>query len=598
MGTISDKLLYLNETKDELRDGINDLVRASDEIDEDDTFRSYVEPLKSIRDRLPKVEGEGENITLDDTIEARMRKTLKGNTSQVQYSGKNLLEQNRTTTTVNGVTFTINDDKTVKCTNQATSDANLDIGRNIGNTFKAGTYIASGCPENGSSSTFSVSIYKVVNETATRITTLYGKNTDIPTFTLDEECEVFYRIAIANGYNPNGIVFEPMIRLSSITDDTYEPYCGGTPSPNPDYPQDIHSVSGDNEIEVCGKNYLRPLTNEEKNSVSISQNGCEITVNGTSSASTTFTKTRYTLKAGTYKLSKRYVSGSVSATMQYIIKNIAKDVNIGGIQLTTSNYQNDGTQTITLTEDTLVDAYVYIGSADRTFTNIKFNIQLVKGDSFDFNFEPYKGNTYPITLPNGIELCKIGNYQDKLYYVPSLDKAYKHKEIGKVVLDGSETYTLVWYETDAKRYAVRTDLDNAYNVNDDYVLVPAYCNYYKAYPQITMYRPYTHEDFIRYGVCVRKNYSQLIIKNNDIGEASSSSSNLVNNFKTWIGNHNLTFYYILSTPIEEEITDTTLLSQLEAVWYSQDGQTNISQENNDQPFWLEVDALKDSDLFH
>ena len=33
----------------------------------------------------------------------------------------------------------------------------------------------------------------------------------------------------------------------------YEPYTNGA-SPNPDYPQQIHEVSGDNEVVVCGKN--------------------------------------------------------------------------------------------------------------------------------------------------------------------------------------------------------------------------------------------------------------------------------------------------------------------------------------------------------
>ena len=37
-----------------------------------------------------------------------------------------------------------------------------------------------------------------------------------------------------------------------------------------------------------------------------------------------------------------------------------------------------------------------------------------------------------------IELCKIGDYQDYIY--KDSDKWYKHGVIGKVVLDGSETW--------------------------------------------------------------------------------------------------------------------------------------------------------------
>lgn len=36
----------------------------------------------------------------------------------------------------------------------------------------------------------------------------------------------------------------------------YEPYTGGEPSPNPDYPQEIKSISGDVKVNVTGKNLL------------------------------------------------------------------------------------------------------------------------------------------------------------------------------------------------------------------------------------------------------------------------------------------------------------------------------------------------------
>lgn len=61
---------------------------------------------------------------------------------------------------------------------------------------------------------------------------------------------------------PKGLVLDetiyPMIQLASSTDESYEPYTGGKPSPNPDYPQEIKSV-GDNgsiELNVRGKNLV------------------------------------------------------------------------------------------------------------------------------------------------------------------------------------------------------------------------------------------------------------------------------------------------------------------------------------------------------
>ena len=53
-----------------------------------------------------------------------------------------------------------------------------------------------------------------------------------------------------------------------------------------------------------------------------------------------------------------------------------------------------------------------------------------------------------------------------------------------------------------------------------------------------------------------------------------------------------TIYYPLATPTYEEITGE-LLSQLEALAYSYEGTTNISQENDDLAFVLDITALKE-----
>ena len=54
-------------------------------------------------------------------------------------------------------------------------------------------------------------------------------------------------------------------------------------------------------------------------------------------------------------------------------------------------------------------------------------------------------------------------------------------------------------------------------------------------------------------------------------------------------------YYIELTPTTTEITDTTLINQLEAIKLSYNEQTNISQTNADKPFILDVVALGELD---
>ena len=81
------------------------------------------------------------------------------------------------------------------------------------------------------------------------ITTISEGKTDT-TFTLDEETEVYLTIGYSNttSNETNEIMLTKNLEATS-----YEPYTGGIPSPNPDYPQEIKSVVNPT-VKVCGKN--------------------------------------------------------------------------------------------------------------------------------------------------------------------------------------------------------------------------------------------------------------------------------------------------------------------------------------------------------
>lgn len=132
--------------------------------------------------------------------------------------GKNLLQNNATSTTINGITFTVNSDGTVIAKGTATSNAVLDIGRNLENTFKAGDYIASGCPSGGSSSSYQITVFKAVGATGTPIGADIGTGA---TFKLTEDSKLWLRLVVYAGKTVSDLVFKPMI---STTPTFYVPY--------------------------------------------------------------------------------------------------------------------------------------------------------------------------------------------------------------------------------------------------------------------------------------------------------------------------------------------------------------------------------------
>ena len=75
---------------------------------------------------------------------------------------------------------------------------------------------------------------------------------------------------------------------------------------------------------------------------------------------------------------------------------------------------------------------------------------------------------------------------------------------------------------------------------------------------------------------------------------SKNIASTFNEAQTFLTNNNLTIYYVLNTPTTTQITDQTLIGQLENIKkaVSYDTQTNISQTNNDMPFELDINALE------
>lgn len=158
--------------------------------------------------------------TTDDTYEQYGASPSPDYPSEIEnIKGKNLLPNNATSQTTNGVTFTVNNDKTilVNGNNDGTASSSFIIKYY---SLKAGTYILNGCPSGGSSTTYRIAIQKTSDWSVLGLDTGSGSKQ----FTIDEATNVQVAIVIQKGQTISNLLFKPMIRLSSIIDDTYVPY--------------------------------------------------------------------------------------------------------------------------------------------------------------------------------------------------------------------------------------------------------------------------------------------------------------------------------------------------------------------------------------
>lgn len=129
------------------------------------------------------------------------------------------------TTTTNGVTFVVNDDGTITVStdeNGATADTNYYLNPAsqiwVDPDYPIGNYILSGCPAGGSAGTYRLALSR--QGASSVLDTGTGA-----TFTHASGVKVLALIQIGTGtVLTTPIVFKPMIRLATDTDNTFQPY--------------------------------------------------------------------------------------------------------------------------------------------------------------------------------------------------------------------------------------------------------------------------------------------------------------------------------------------------------------------------------------
>lgn len=133
-----------------------------------------------------------------------------------QYHGyKNLLAITATTTTVNGITFTVNSDGTITANGTATADASLDIG----SVSLQGNYRINGAPSESTVGNY----YMLL-----RLPSSGSLRPPVPVYAEGYEWSAngTYTVAIyvVGGQSLSNVVFKPMIWDARIASDTFVPF--------------------------------------------------------------------------------------------------------------------------------------------------------------------------------------------------------------------------------------------------------------------------------------------------------------------------------------------------------------------------------------
>lgn len=219
--------------------------------------------------------------------------------------------------------------------------------------------------------------------------------------------------------------------------------------------------------------------------------------------------------------------------------------------------------------DTSNAEYLYVCFYDNVTLQSISEIQIEPG---------LKANHYTPYGTTPIELCKIGDYKDYPWKDLTNGKWYWHKEIGKYKFTGDENWTKSGSNNDYYELVSSSILHISNAIG--------FCNRYK---QTTILNGNLNTEV---GISIYLANNLVRIRPQD---------NLLTNitdFKNDLSSNETILYYPLKEKTNTEITDTTLINQLEAIYnaISYEEQTNISGTSNGISPLFDVEAYQSTKL--
>lgn len=293
-------------------------------------------------------------------------------------AGKNKLPVLYSSTTKNGVTFTVDSDGTVTATGTATANAEFSIAERADNVaIPLGSYILSGLPSEGSATTFrwNVDLYNSDGSI------IFDQRSGSPNMeiTLSENAKTsIFRIRIVSGYTANNLVFKPMLRLASETDATFEPY------------SNICPITGRTQVDVTrtGKNLL-PIADTPTYSglTIIKNNDGSYSISGkpNSNGSIEF----YNDASNPIRITEPCIF-----TSEWNPQNSATII-FSTVESTTA-IQTSNSDTLNIPVGEYTRFRIYVNSAN-TY-NFTFKPMLRLASETDTTFEPYSGQSVTVNL--------------------------------------------------------------------------------------------------------------------------------------------------------------------------------------------------------
>lgn len=498
----SDNIEKLNEITESLNKDSSAAKMAIEELADKKITKFYASNL-------------GENH-LEDSDNGKIQDMfIYGRSEQKQYKGYNLLKDE------NVIVF---NDGNYICSNQKyLNEGTIEIVTGETYTFSLGVVSTDGQ-------------IKLFDDSNNLIKSIYISNKRIFTFIVPENVvSMSYYAKITTDSTASLEKAKAMLIVGS-EELAYEPYVGGIPSPNPDYPQEIRNVLNPS-VMICGKNLIQCEDGKEYKLSDTTNNFIGVMVN-------------YSGKINTQKGKKYTISFEYETSNPGIFCLNAFQKVITGNLLAKDNNIKSGKNKIAVTfvaEGIIKKGWLYIQFRrtiqDELFEITIRNIQIEEGEECT-EYEPYKEQevSFPYTL-NAIPVSSGGNItiDGQQYISDYIDVESKKliKMTDSIILKGTENW----------KKSTSTDSDKFTWTTKDTTAMKrfGYCTHFG------VVNGYTNT----IGKIYRNEYSgtvQIVINFGVYGKTT------LEDFKNWLSNNNVTLTYVRNDKSEINLTDKEINS--------------------------------------
>lgn len=541
--------------------------------------RNELERLKS--NVLNTGEDTDTFIHLEDSAMAELQEIkVDGVLQQNTTTGKNKIDTLAKITNIDGLTITRQENGTLLINGSSAEFAVSDAVK--AQALEAGTYTMSVKLNN---TEIKANVYYRTGDNQNQIYK-YKDNTPL-TLTFDTNFTITRIQPYFNASTYNNAILSIQLEEGSAPTD-YEPYTG-QPSPNPDFPQEIKTITGSLKITSCGKNLFNfdnMLDNMAWNENGLVGNSLAIAVNkhqDIHSSAITFS-VDFNQNSGTqgrllvYDKNKTLISNNTIVTFPF-----------------TKVFESNAKY------------YTYYFLKNQIPINSKIQLELSNTAS---EYENYVESQIQANLPENEFIGKLDEtHKDILRAEYFSEEGQYHlmldKKIGKYVLNGSEYWDGGNYASNNSNYVYLFTAANSSNMSN--VNLNGLSVHFKPISKsgvINISSSINHDCFSNNSNDSDK--IRIMIHKDKISNLSSVTTRIAS-FRTWLSNNNDTQYFVLKTPytldlgaidmpmsykdITNIFTDSNLLPTINARYYRVFDKTIQNAQINEKTLKQEITDL-------